>query len=177
MLRIPAAVSGPPAAGPGSTTKHSGVQSSSERSRARWRKLGEEHLIDRDDPFPGTLAHYPQLPASLIDIREQQTGGPPRPAGCGLRGGIFTAWIPALAGTAPDEAVNGPALSRSRNRKSAAPSPRSIAVQVEEAERADPPAYVIRHMADVESSHAVEGIETIQTLIIGRGIMGVGAFG
>src|SRR5271165_7603584 len=44
----------------------------------------------------------------------------------GLRGGIFTASIPAPARTASNDAVNCPARSRIRNRKSAARSPRSI---------------------------------------------------
>ncbi|MDQ6742165.1 MAG: acyl-CoA dehydrogenase family protein [Candidatus Dormibacteraeota bacterium] len=35
---------------------------------------------------------------------------------------------------------------------------------------------VIRHMADVEAVHTFEGTETIQTLIVGRDITGVGAF-
>jgi hypothetical protein len=43
-----------------------------------------------------------------------------------LRGGIFTAWIPAVARTASNESVNCPARSRTRKRKSAAPSPRSM---------------------------------------------------
>jgi glutaryl-CoA dehydrogenase len=36
--------------------------------------------------------------------------------------------------------------------------------------------HVMRHMADVESVHTVEGTETMQTLIVGRDITGVGAF-
>jgi|CZKW01.1.fsa_nt_gi hypothetical protein len=44
----------------------------------------------------------------------------------GLRGGIFTVPMPALARTAPKDSVNCPARSRTRNRKSAARSPRSI---------------------------------------------------
>ncbi len=36
--------------------------------------------------------------------------------------------------------------------------------------------HVIRHMADVEAIHTYEGTETIQTLIVGRDITGVGAF-
>jgi hypothetical protein len=44
----------------------------------------------------------------------------------GLRGGIFTASMPASARTASNDAVNCPARSRTRNRKSAARSPRSI---------------------------------------------------
>jgi glutaryl-CoA dehydrogenase len=35
---------------------------------------------------------------------------------------------------------------------------------------------VIRHMADIEAVHTFEGTETIQTLIVGRDITGVGAF-
>jgi Acyl-CoA dehydrogenase, C-terminal domain len=36
--------------------------------------------------------------------------------------------------------------------------------------------HVMRHMADVEAIHTYEGTETIQTLIVGRDITGVGAF-
>jgi glutaryl-CoA dehydrogenase len=36
--------------------------------------------------------------------------------------------------------------------------------------------HVMRHMADVEAIHTYEGTETIQTLIVGKGITGVGAF-
>ncbi len=36
--------------------------------------------------------------------------------------------------------------------------------------------HVIRHMADIEAVHTFEGTETIQTLIVGRDITGVGAF-
>lgn len=36
--------------------------------------------------------------------------------------------------------------------------------------------HVIRHMADIEAIHTFEGTETIQTLIVGREITGVGAF-
>ena len=36
--------------------------------------------------------------------------------------------------------------------------------------------HVIRHMADIEAIHTYEGTETIQTLIVGRDITGVGAF-
>jgi glutaryl-CoA dehydrogenase len=35
---------------------------------------------------------------------------------------------------------------------------------------------VMRHMADIEAVHTFEGTETIQTLIVGRDITGVGAF-
>jgi glutaryl-CoA dehydrogenase len=35
---------------------------------------------------------------------------------------------------------------------------------------------VIRHMADIEAVHTFEGTETMQTLIVGRDITGVGAF-
>src|SRR5438105_111537 len=35
---------------------------------------------------------------------------------------------------------------------------------------------VIRHMADMEAVHTFEGTDTIQTLIVGRDITGVGAF-
>src|SRR5436189_142467 len=44
----------------------------------------------------------------------------------GLRGRIFKASMPVLATTASNEAVNCPARSWTRNRKSAARSPRSI---------------------------------------------------
>jgi glutaryl-CoA dehydrogenase len=36
--------------------------------------------------------------------------------------------------------------------------------------------HVMRHMADLEALHTFEGTETIQTLIVGRDITGVGAF-
>lgn len=36
--------------------------------------------------------------------------------------------------------------------------------------------HVIRHMADIEAIHTYEGTETIQALIVGRDITGVGAF-
>jgi len=36
--------------------------------------------------------------------------------------------------------------------------------------------HVIRHMADIESIHTFQGTETIQTLIVGRDITGIGAF-
>jgi glutaryl-CoA dehydrogenase len=36
--------------------------------------------------------------------------------------------------------------------------------------------HVMRHMADMESLHTYEGTETIQTLIVGKDITGVGAF-
>jgi glutaryl-CoA dehydrogenase len=36
--------------------------------------------------------------------------------------------------------------------------------------------HVIRHMADIEAIHTFEGTETVQTLIVGRDITGVGAF-
>ena len=36
--------------------------------------------------------------------------------------------------------------------------------------------HVIRHMADLEAIHTFEGTETIQSLIVGRDITGVGAF-
>ena len=36
--------------------------------------------------------------------------------------------------------------------------------------------HVMRHMADMEALHTYEGTETIQTLIVGRHITGVGAF-
>jgi glutaryl-CoA dehydrogenase len=36
--------------------------------------------------------------------------------------------------------------------------------------------HVIRHMGDIEVLHTYEGTETIQTLIVGRDITGVGAF-
>lgn len=36
--------------------------------------------------------------------------------------------------------------------------------------------HVMRHMADIEAIHTYEGTETIQTLLVGRKITGVGAF-
>ena len=36
--------------------------------------------------------------------------------------------------------------------------------------------HVIRHMADIEAIYTFEGTETIQTLIVGRDVTGLGAF-
>ncbi len=36
--------------------------------------------------------------------------------------------------------------------------------------------HVMRHMADIEAIHTFEGTETMQTLIVGRDITGIGAF-
>ena len=36
--------------------------------------------------------------------------------------------------------------------------------------------HVMRHMADIEALHTFEGTETVQTLIVGRDITGIGAF-
>jgi glutaryl-CoA dehydrogenase len=36
--------------------------------------------------------------------------------------------------------------------------------------------HVMRHMADIEAVHTFEGTETMQTLIVGRDITGIGAF-
>jgi glutaryl-CoA dehydrogenase len=36
--------------------------------------------------------------------------------------------------------------------------------------------HVVRHIADMEAIHTYEGTETIQTLIVGKDITGVGAF-
>ena len=36
--------------------------------------------------------------------------------------------------------------------------------------------HIMRHMADIEALHTYEGTETMQTLIVGRDITGVGAF-
>jgi glutaryl-CoA dehydrogenase len=36
--------------------------------------------------------------------------------------------------------------------------------------------HIMRHMADMEALHTYEGTESIQTLIVGRSITGVGAF-
>jgi glutaryl-CoA dehydrogenase len=36
--------------------------------------------------------------------------------------------------------------------------------------------HVIRHMGDIEVVHTYEGTDTVQTLIVGRDITGVGAF-
>ena len=87
------------------------------------------------------------------------------------------AWIPAPARTVSNDAVNCPAQSRTRNRKSAARSPRSIAVQEEEEEAKEPFRAPMSSgdMADVESIHAFEGTETIQTRIVGADITGTGA--
>jgi glutaryl-CoA dehydrogenase len=34
---------------------------------------------------------------------------------------------------------------------------------------------VVRHVADIEAIHAFEGAETMQALIVGRDITGIGA--
>ncbi len=34
----------------------------------------------------------------------------------------------------------------------------------------------VRHMVDMEAIHTFEGTETMQTLIVGRAITGIGAF-
>ena len=36
--------------------------------------------------------------------------------------------------------------------------------------------HVMRHMADIEAIHALRGAETMQALIVGRDITGIGAF-
>jgi glutaryl-CoA dehydrogenase len=36
--------------------------------------------------------------------------------------------------------------------------------------------HVMRHLADIEAIHTYEGTETIQSLLVGRDITGVGAF-
>ena len=36
--------------------------------------------------------------------------------------------------------------------------------------------HVIRHMVDIEAIHTFEGTETMQALIVGRDITGIGAF-
>jgi alkylation response protein AidB-like acyl-CoA dehydrogenase len=36
--------------------------------------------------------------------------------------------------------------------------------------------HVIRHMGDIEAIHTYEGTETMQALIVGRDITGIGAF-
>ena len=36
--------------------------------------------------------------------------------------------------------------------------------------------YAMRHMADIEAIHTFEGTETMQALIVGRDITGIGAF-
>jgi len=36
--------------------------------------------------------------------------------------------------------------------------------------------HVMRHMADLEAVHTFEGTETMQTLIVGRDIIGISAF-
>jgi alkylation response protein AidB-like acyl-CoA dehydrogenase len=35
---------------------------------------------------------------------------------------------------------------------------------------------LLRHMADIEAIHTFEGTETMQALIVGRDITGIGAF-
>ena len=36
--------------------------------------------------------------------------------------------------------------------------------------------HVIRHMMDIEAIHTYEGTESVQALLIGRDVTGVGAF-
>ena len=36
--------------------------------------------------------------------------------------------------------------------------------------------HVMRHLADLEAVHTFEGTETMQTLIVGRDIIGISAF-
>jgi glutaryl-CoA dehydrogenase len=36
--------------------------------------------------------------------------------------------------------------------------------------------HVIRHMADIEALHTYEGTDTVQSLLVGRAITGMGAF-
>jgi glutaryl-CoA dehydrogenase len=36
--------------------------------------------------------------------------------------------------------------------------------------------HIMRHLNDMEAIHTYEGTESIQTLIVGRDIIGVGAF-
>jgi hypothetical protein len=42
-------------------------------------KLGEEHVIDGDDPLPAAFAHHAQLPAPLVNIGEQKPADLPGP--------------------------------------------------------------------------------------------------
>ena len=39
-----------------------------------------------------------------------------------------------------------------------------------------PANHVLRHMADIEAIHTFEGTETMQALIVGRDITGIGVF-
>jgi hypothetical protein len=74
----------------------------------------------------------PQVPFTedQYPVGDLGPGGEHEPFGIGVRprasGGIFTASMPTPAGTASNDAVYWPARSRTRNRKSAARSPRSI---------------------------------------------------
>ena len=52
----------------------------------------------------------------------------------------------------------------------------SDSVALETSATRDGDSWVIKHMADVEAVHTFEGTETMQTLIVGRDITGIGAF-
>jgi hypothetical protein len=59
------------------------------------------------------------------------------------------------------------------------PTHGSDSVALETSARRDGGHWVIngvKNMADIEVIHTYEGIETIQTLIVGRDVTGVGAF-
>ena len=55
------------------------------------------------------------------------------------------------------------------------PAPRSARTLLGDLNAYVPRAHVIRDVAGVESIHAFEGTETIQTLVVGADITGTGA--
>ncbi len=69
-------------------------------------------------PLAGGLSIGP-----VTSVRAVSTNRSATASARGLRGGIFTAWVPGVARTAPDESVNCPARPRTRKRESAARSP------------------------------------------------------
>ena len=101
---------------------------------------GERLIADRN-PYLAAERHARDFAGRKDSIAGQVSAG--RVSGAGDRRGLDT----GLVRTVSNDAVNCPARSRTRNRKSAARSPRSIAVQEEEAEGVVPLAHVIRDIA------------------------------
>ena len=72
-------------------------------------------------------SHWPTTSLrSATSVRAVSTNLSAQAFARGLRGGIFTASIPSSTRTVSNDSVNCPARSRTRNRNSAARSPRSI---------------------------------------------------
>ena len=93
--------------------------------RPRW---GRRRLQCR--AYPARVSAQAPFTEDQHPAGDLRAGGEHEPFRAGVRAGAsgrdFTASMPALARTASNEAVNCPARSRTRNRKSAARSPRSI---------------------------------------------------